>query len=100
MNKPRSLHFSYRRYLANQLRDNFNLEGSPILIYPRKKGEKANVVEDNYKEETTKPKKKTKKTTPKPKTEETVTNEPVAEKPKNTDTEEQDDFEEYKSKNT
>ena len=40
MNKPRSLHFSYRRYLANQLRDNFNLEGSPILIYPRKKGEK------------------------------------------------------------
>ncbi len=40
MNKPRSLHFSYRRYLANQLRDNFNLEGTPILIYPRAKGEK------------------------------------------------------------
>lgn len=40
MNKPRSLHFSYRRYLANRLRDTFNLEGTPILIYPRAKGEK------------------------------------------------------------
>ncbi len=40
MNKPRSLHFSYRRYLANRLRETFNLEGTPILIYPRAKGEK------------------------------------------------------------
>jgi GTP-binding protein len=40
MNKPRSLHFSYRRYLANQLRDAFNLEGTPVLIYPRAKGER------------------------------------------------------------
>ena len=40
MNKPRSLHFSYRRYLANRLRDTFNLEGTPILNYPRAKGEK------------------------------------------------------------
>lgn len=47
MNKPRSLHFSYRRYLANQLRDVFNLEGSPILLYPRAKGERDNEQEEN-----------------------------------------------------
>lgn len=40
MNKPRSLHFSYKRYLANKLRENFNLEGSPILLYPRARGER------------------------------------------------------------
>lgn len=42
MNKPRSLHFSYKRYLVNKLRDNFNLEGSPVLLYPRGRGEKDN----------------------------------------------------------
>lgn len=47
MNKPRSLHFSYKRYLANKLRENFNLEGSPILLYPRAKGERDNEQEDN-----------------------------------------------------
>lgn len=47
MNKPRSLHFSYKRYLANQLRENFALEGTPILIYPRAKGERDNEREEN-----------------------------------------------------
>lgn len=47
MNKPRSLHFSYKRYLANKLRENFNLEGSPILLYPRAKGERDDEQENN-----------------------------------------------------
>ncbi|KFL34062.1 MULTISPECIES: ribosome biogenesis GTPase Der [unclassified Sulfurospirillum] len=47
MNKPRSLHFSYKRYLANKLRENFNLEGSPILLYPRAKGERDNEQENS-----------------------------------------------------
>jgi len=47
MNKPRSLHFSYKRYLANKLRENFSLEGTPVLIYPRAKGERDNEREEN-----------------------------------------------------
>ena len=47
MNKPRSLHFSYKRYLANKLRENFNLEGSPILLYPRARGERDNEQDEN-----------------------------------------------------
>ncbi|MBN1839838.1 MAG: ribosome biogenesis GTPase Der [Campylobacterales bacterium] len=50
MNKPRSLHFSYKRYLANKLRDVFNLEGSPILLYPRAKGERDNEQETSGEE--------------------------------------------------
>jgi len=34
------LHFSYRRYLANYLRERFDFEGSPILFTVRKRGEK------------------------------------------------------------
>lgn len=47
MNKPRSLHFSYKRYLANKLRENFPLEGTPVLIYPRAKGERDNEREES-----------------------------------------------------
>jgi len=47
MNKPRSLHFSYKRYLANKLRENFALEGTPVLIYPRAKGERDNEEEQS-----------------------------------------------------
>jgi len=47
MNKPRSLHFSYKRYLANQLRESFALEGSPILLYPRAKAERDDEREEN-----------------------------------------------------
>ncbi len=40
MNRPKALHFSYKRYLMNKLREKFELEGSPILLYARKKGER------------------------------------------------------------
>lgn len=43
MNRPAGLHFSYKRYLVNYLRDKFNFEGSPIHIAVRRKGER---VED------------------------------------------------------
>lgn len=39
MNIP-SLHFSYKRYLVNTLRDQFDFEGSPIVIHARKRGER------------------------------------------------------------
>ncbi len=38
MNKPRMLHFSYKRYLINFLRDNINFEGTPIRLVTRGKG--------------------------------------------------------------
>jgi len=40
MNKPKGLHFTYRRYLANQLRETFDFEGSPLLFKAKKRGEK------------------------------------------------------------
>ena len=40
MNRPKALHFSYKRYLTNKLREAFELDGTPVLIYPRAKGEK------------------------------------------------------------
>ncbi len=40
MNKPQSLHFSYKRYLINYLRKTFNFKGSPILISPKSKSSK------------------------------------------------------------
>jgi GTP-binding protein len=42
-NRPKSLHFSYIRYLANFIRKNIDLEGTPLVLIPRKKGER---VED------------------------------------------------------
>lgn len=38
MNKPQGLHFSYRRYLTNRLRDEFNFEGTPILFKAKSRG--------------------------------------------------------------
>ena len=35
MNRPKALHFSYRRYLVNFLRDSFEFSGTPILISAR-----------------------------------------------------------------
>lgn len=32
MNRPRALHFSYKRYLANKLRERFDLNGVPIVL--------------------------------------------------------------------
>jgi GTP-binding protein len=40
MNRPKRLHFSYKRYLVNKLRDAFDLEGSPVILIPRARGEK------------------------------------------------------------
>lgn len=40
MNRPKALHFSYKRYLANQIRKEFAFEGVPLIIASRKKGQK------------------------------------------------------------
>lgn len=42
MNRPKALHFSYKRYLQNQIRREFNFEGVPLVIASRKKGSKEN----------------------------------------------------------
>lgn len=42
VNSKELFHFSYERYLANQIRSNFELEGTPIKIIAREKGEKDN----------------------------------------------------------
>jgi len=40
MNKPNLLHFSYKRYLINFLREQLNLTGTPVHIITRGKGER------------------------------------------------------------
>ena len=40
VNNKELFHFSYERYLVNQLRSNFDLEGTPVRIISREKGEK------------------------------------------------------------
>jgi len=40
MNKPKGLHFTYRRYLTNKLREAFNFSGTPLLFKAKKKNEK------------------------------------------------------------
>jgi GTPase len=40
MNKPSGLHFTYRRYLTNKLREAFNFTGTPVLFKAKKRGEK------------------------------------------------------------
>jgi GTP-binding protein len=37
MNRPKALHFSYKRYLMNQLRKYYDFEGSPLILEPKKK---------------------------------------------------------------
>lgn len=37
-NAPEGIHFSYERYLVNQMREHFGFEGVPIRIHFRKKG--------------------------------------------------------------
>jgi GTP-binding protein len=48
MNKPNLLHFSYKRYLINFLRDNINFEGTPIHVVARKKGQREEDQEEEY----------------------------------------------------
>ena len=38
VNDPKLLHFSYRRYLENKIREAFGFDGTPIRIIARKKG--------------------------------------------------------------
>ena len=52
MNKPNLLHFSYKRYLINFLRDNFNFEGTPIHVIARGKNDK--MGDEEYLERDTK----------------------------------------------
>ncbi|WP_187647964.1 ribosome biogenesis GTPase Der [Nitrosophilus labii] len=47
MNRPEGLHFSYKRYLINKLRENFDLEGSPVILSPRKRGEREEILDDD-----------------------------------------------------
>jgi GTP-binding protein len=35
VNQPELLHFSYRRYLENRLRETYGFHGSPIIIKAR-----------------------------------------------------------------
>ena len=37
VNSPDGVHFSYRRYLANQLREHFGFEGTPVRIVCRQR---------------------------------------------------------------
>ena len=39
MNRPKCLHFSYKLYLTNKLRESFSLAGVPIVLIPKKRGE-------------------------------------------------------------
>jgi GTP-binding protein len=39
-NRPEYIHFSYKRYLANFLREKFDFEGVPLEIIARKRGER------------------------------------------------------------
>jgi GTP-binding protein len=39
-NRPEDVHFSYQRYLENQLRQAFGFEGTPLrLLFRRSKGQ-------------------------------------------------------------
>jgi len=40
MNKPKGLHFTYRRYLTNKLREAFNFTGTPLLFKAKTRGDK------------------------------------------------------------
>lgn len=39
VNAPEIMHFSYERYLDNKIRASFNLEGTPIRLFTRKKSD-------------------------------------------------------------
>ncbi len=43
VNNKELFHFSYERYLVNQIRTNFGLEGTPIRMICREKGENAEI---------------------------------------------------------
>lgn len=39
VNYPDSVHFSYKRFIVNQLRENFGFKGVPLIVSYRKRGE-------------------------------------------------------------
>jgi GTP-binding protein len=39
VNRPESIHFSYKRYVVNQLREAFGFEGVPLRVLYRRRGE-------------------------------------------------------------
>ena len=43
VNSKQLFHFSYERYLVNQIRTNFGLEGTPIRVISREKGDKEGI---------------------------------------------------------
>ncbi len=45
-NRPRGIHFSYIRYLTNRLRESFDLEGTPVILLPKKRGEREEESEE------------------------------------------------------
>lgn len=46
MNRPKALHFSYKRYLTNYLRKVFDFSGTPVLIFTRGKNDSVSRDED------------------------------------------------------
>jgi len=46
MNKPKLLHFSYKRYLINFLRDRIDFEGIPLRVVARGRGERGEEEEE------------------------------------------------------
>ncbi len=46
VNKPNLLHFSYKRYLTNFMREQFDFEGVPIELIAQKRGERAEEEEE------------------------------------------------------
>ncbi|HDX6330607.1 ribosome biogenesis GTPase Der [Campylobacter fetus] len=47
MNKPKSLHFSYKRYLLNKLRENYELSGTPVILIPKNRSQKESTENEN-----------------------------------------------------
>ena len=53
MNRPEGLHFTYRRYLTNKLREAFNFEGTPVLFHARSKKQRTTIEDEpNFVEDT------------------------------------------------
>lgn len=46
-NRPESLHFSYKRYIINTLREEFDFEGVPLLLSVRGRGGRADSAESS-----------------------------------------------------
>jgi len=46
MNRPEGLHFTYRRYLTNKLREAFDFVGTPVLFHARSKKQRTFITDD------------------------------------------------------